>query len=186
MSEAAAVQNSNLVACKSCSKEVAKSAKKCPHCGQKLKMGLFPKMIIGFVGLIILAAVFSPSSEDKIAALQQASVANISPSGELQAAFSLMSDYTDIQRENLTKDLTGKTVVWELPVYEVDKRREGVYRIQTASSGVVGTFTTVYAQSEEQARYIESLKTDDLIKFKGTIQGTMLRNIDIDPAIIVQ
>ena len=35
-----------LTTCKTCSKEVAKSASKCPHCGAKLKMGVFDKVLI--------------------------------------------------------------------------------------------------------------------------------------------
>jgi len=48
-----------LTTCKICSKEVAKSASTCPHCGAKLKMGVFEKvlLLIGvfFVVSIILA-----------------------------------------------------------------------------------------------------------------------------------
>ena len=43
---------SKLVNCKTCEKEVSKSAKKCPHCGAKLKMGFFMKLIILFFGFI--------------------------------------------------------------------------------------------------------------------------------------
>lgn len=35
-----------LTTCKTCSKEVAKSASKCPHCGAKLKMSVFGKVLI--------------------------------------------------------------------------------------------------------------------------------------------
>lgn len=50
--------------CKACQKEVAKSAKKCPHCGQKLKMGFLTKGIIGFAVLFIIAAVASGGEEE--------------------------------------------------------------------------------------------------------------------------
>jgi len=35
-----------LTICKTCSKEVAKSASTCPHCGAKLKIGTFEKLLI--------------------------------------------------------------------------------------------------------------------------------------------
>jgi len=35
-----------LTICKTCSKEVAKSASTCPHCGAKLKMSVFQKVLI--------------------------------------------------------------------------------------------------------------------------------------------
>ena len=43
--------------CKTCGKDVAKSAKKCPHCGQKLKMGFFMKALIGIAALIVIAII---------------------------------------------------------------------------------------------------------------------------------
>lgn len=57
---------SKLTTCKTCSKEVAKSAKSCPNCGAKLKMGFFKKIGIGFgiiiVFLIILGSIGSKNS----------------------------------------------------------------------------------------------------------------------------
>ena len=46
----------SLKPCKTCEKEVSTSAKVCPHCGQKLKSGLFVK-IIKWTGGIILALI---------------------------------------------------------------------------------------------------------------------------------
>jgi hypothetical protein len=46
-------------ACKTCSKEVAKSAKVCPHCGAKLKMGFFKKAFLGIVGFIVLIVIIA-------------------------------------------------------------------------------------------------------------------------------
>ena len=45
--------------CKTCGKEVAKSAKKCPHCGQKLKMGFMMKAIIGIAALVVISIIAS-------------------------------------------------------------------------------------------------------------------------------
>lgn len=43
--------------CKSCGKEVAKSAKKCPHCGARLGMATWLKVIIVLVVLGVIGAV---------------------------------------------------------------------------------------------------------------------------------
>jgi len=45
-----------LTSCKTCSKEVAQSASKCPHCGAKLKMGAFEKVLI-FIGASFVAII---------------------------------------------------------------------------------------------------------------------------------
>lgn len=55
----------DLTVCKDCSKEVSKSAKVCPHCGKKLKMGLWMKLVIGFVGLILIGAILGGGSDKK-------------------------------------------------------------------------------------------------------------------------
>lgn len=43
-----------LTTCKTCEKEVAKSAKSCPHCGAKLKSGWFAKIVLVFFVFILL------------------------------------------------------------------------------------------------------------------------------------
>lgn len=47
--------------CKACGKEVEPSAKVCPSCGQKLKMGFGKKLLIGIGALIVLAIINSAS-----------------------------------------------------------------------------------------------------------------------------
>lgn len=176
----------NLTPCKSCGKEVAKKAKKCPHCGQKLRMGLFAKSMITLAAIIVLGAILTPNPEDVVATLANKSPSDLSPKAKLNAAFTYNSKYTDIQRENLEKEITGQVVQWRLPVYEVNKSRDGVYRIQTDSKyGDVGTFVTLYTQSEQEVNAVESLTTGKMVSFKGVITGTTMRNINIDPAVLV-
>ena len=53
-----------LTTCKVCGKEVSKSAKKCPHCGHKLKMGFMAKAGIGIAALILISIIASMGGED--------------------------------------------------------------------------------------------------------------------------
>lgn len=184
--------------CPSCGKEVAKSAKVCPHCGKKLKMGWFLKGIIGIIALVVIGVLLSPSEEEKAKELTatldkiaESQAADIPPTGELAATFKLDSKYTDLQREKAEKEITGKIVQWTLPVFEVGKSGEG-YRVQTSGdqaimggTPMVGAFIIVYPRNDNERTYIENLKTGDRIKFKGKITGTTMRNIDIEPAILV-
>lgn len=48
-----------LTSCKTCSKEVAKSASKCPHCGAKLKMGVFEKVLILIGVFFVISFIFA-------------------------------------------------------------------------------------------------------------------------------
>ena len=50
---------------------------------------------------------------------------------------------------------------------------------------MIGAFITIYPRNESEKSYIENLKTDDRLTFKGKITGTTMRNIDIEPAILV-
>lgn len=191
--------SSKLKPCPSCGKEVSKSAKVCPHCGKKLKMGLFPKILIGFGILIVLFIFGSPSEEQRATRIAQAleevsqtTPANIHPTGELAEMFNPLSDHTNIQRENKIEEITGQVVQWTLPVYEV-RKMDNYYRVQTITrSGgfnhepIVGAFINLYPRNDQDAAFIESLKTEDMVTIKGRIKGSRLRNIEIDDAYVIR
>lgn len=180
-------------ACKSCEKEVAKSAEKCPHCGETLKTSTGVKVLTVILMIIGFYIFFVPSSDEvrqlnireELAVLAQSEASQLSPVGELAETFNVMSDNTDIQRDNLAERITGSTVQWNLPVFEVRKLSEGRYRVQTGGDRtLVGTFVNVYTRSPEEVAFVESLKSEDSISFKGKITGVRLRNVQIDPAVL--
>lgn len=186
-----------LTTCKSCGKEVARSAKSCPHCGQKLKMGAFSQLFILFCIFAVIAVIFSPSKEEQarqrvqqvhekekvLAQMSKAKVDDISAT-ELGEIFNFMSKYTDVQRENAEKEVVGKIIQWSLPVYEV-KRNGDYYKIQTSTGEKVGTVITIYPRSEQEKTYIEALKTNDVLTVKGKITEVLMRNVNIKDAILV-
>lgn len=191
--------SSKLKPCPSCGKEVSKSAKVCPHCGKKLKMGLFPKILIGFGILIVLFIFGSPSEEQRATRIAQAleevsqtNPANIQPTGELAEMFNPLSDHTNIQRENKIAEITGQVVQWTLPVYEV-RKMDNYYRVQTIArtggfnhEAIVGAFINLYPRSDQDAAFIEGLKTEDTVTIKGRIKGSRLRHIEIDDAYVIR
>ncbi len=57
---------SKLISCKSCGKEIAKSAKSCPHCGAKQKPGCFRialAVFLIFIGIGLVAGAMSANDE---------------------------------------------------------------------------------------------------------------------------
>ncbi|OQW90672.1 MAG: hypothetical protein BWK78_06465 [Thiotrichaceae bacterium IS1] len=185
-----------LTKCKECGTEISKSATVCPKCGDpiKKKTSLFTWLVMIVVVLIVIGVVSQPSKEEKTAQIAQTleqlaktPVSDISPHGELAEIFLPISKYTDIQREEVEKNITGEVVQWELRVYEISKSSENKYKIQTSiDSDTVGTFVYVFTRSAEEKSFLESLKTGDLVTVKGKIDGVSLRNITINPAILVE
>jgi len=186
-----------LTKCKECGTEVSKSATACPKCGAPLKKktSLFTWLVIIGIVLIVIGFVSQPSKEEKtvqvaqtLEQLAKTPVSNISPHGELAEIFLPMSKYTDVQRENKEKEITGKVVQWKLKVYEVKKLSEDKYKIQTqADSETLGTVVYVQVRNAQEKSFLESLKTDDFVTVRGKIDGVVpfIRHISIDPAILV-
>lgn len=129
---------------------------------------------------------------DPVSTLVNAPSSGLQPTGELAEIFTYGSDHTDLQRQIKLKEVLGKVVEWSLPVYEVKQLGNG-YIIQTSpkfkgdllGTKMVGTFLHITPRSESDKRRIEGLKTGDLVKFKGVIEDTTMRNLDIKPAILV-
>lgn len=110
--------------------------------------------------------------------------------GELAEAFNINSKSTDIQRENLLKEIKGKLIIWEVNIYEIKKNLDSTYTIQT-SGGLnigksdVGTFITLSAADDAQSKFIEGLKTGDVIRVKGILSGeSLLRSLVVKPAML--
>lgn len=125
------------------------------------------------------------NSTDRFADLAAATPAQLLPTGELASMFNLMSDNTDLQRENKFKQIKGKVVEWTLPVYEVQKNGD-VYEVQTVADETVGAFIYITARNAQDKTIIEALKTGSQISFKGIIRDVSMRSLEIKPAILFQ
>lgn len=145
-----------------------------------------------FIALILTYAQNTISSKpDPIAELVDGQPSDLRPEGELSALFALGSKNTDLQRENVLKEIKGQIVQWRLPVYEVSRSGSG-YKIQTKSTvkigpfgeDLLGTFVYISPRNDQERRAIEALKTDDAISFKGRISGSAFRSLEIKPAIL--
>ena len=184
---------SDLKKCPSCEKEVAKSAKVCPHCGKKLKMGMFLKLIIGIVVIVVVVIVAQPSSEDaqktlnnKLDEITNATPANLDTK-DLSEMFSIMGKSTKLQKENKEEEIKGKIVEWTVKVFNVTKRDGGNYRIQSSSTdNMPGTFVNLYPRDDKQKSIIEGSTGGDMLKIKGIITDTTMGSIDISPAVLLK
>jgi hypothetical protein len=75
--------------CPECDKPVSSSAKTCPQCGHKLRMGLFGKLIIGavlaFCGVMLIGLLI-PENVAKANAARRACENEMVPSGQATLA----------------------------------------------------------------------------------------------------
>lgn len=113
---------------------------------EKIVNGTF-SILKGLVSIIIIALIFyyvsgsNPisffkSSKSKTYTLEDlisAPVVNIDPE-KLTPIFEYFSDYTDLQREKIEKDLKGKVVIWNLEVYDVQSTKNpNIFEVQTSN-----------------------------------------------------
>jgi hypothetical protein len=115
--------------CKTCGKEVAKSAKKCPHCGQKLKMGFFMKALIGIAALIVIGIIASSGGGD-----DSTKTASSTPSSSTPAKKEAAKPLTN---EGVSSDVTIKVVGIEskpeVGNEYTKKKAQGVFKIVEVS-----------------------------------------------------
>lgn len=130
------------------------------------------------------------SDEKALEGLKTAPISKLAPTGDLAEIFEFGGDTTDLQRENKMKAIKGSVVLWQLPVYEV-KRDGDDFRVQTQNPNAFGndeamvpTIITLTSLSAADTQTIESLKTGDIISFKGVINDVSLRHLLIKPAYL--
>lgn len=175
---------SKLIKCKSCGNEIAKSAKSCPSCGAKQKWSMTKRLMFAvplfLFGIYLLSDNANEATKPSpFEGLETAQPSDISPHGELANIFNLMSEHTDIQRDNKLEEIKGRVVEWELRVYEISKNGD-IYRITCAGTErTVGVMAEVKSTDYAQQKYIEGLRTGDLVKIKGRVTGLFMRQIKL-------
>ena len=123
-----------------------------------------------------------------VASIQNATVLPIS-FDQLSSVFLLGSDNTDLQRDAVEKEIIGKVVQWDIPIYEISLQDDGVYAVTTESNygGKSHLTASVFitARNSKDREYLASLKSGDVISFKGTLSAINLRlQVTVSPAIL--
>lgn len=142
---------------------------------------IFFSFILLFVYLNIASDVYCMSIDQLI----NAPVSDINPNGKIKDIFTFGSDYTDLQREDMLDELKGKVVIWTIPIYEISRIKEGVYRIVATGNNGLNVIVLLTAKTKDEQRLIHSLKTGNRLQIKGMLTGeTTMRALEINPAII--
>jgi hypothetical protein len=127
---------------------------------------------------------------DPLTQLDQSPASDLRPDGELAEILAIGSTYTNVQRENNLLQVRGKTVQWNLPVYDV-KRHGAGYRVQTIGEQIAilesrkliaGAMVYITPRTDAERLELEAFRTGDIISFKGVIHDITLRTVEISPA----
>ena len=130
--------------------------------------------------------------EESVALIDQVEPSEIALE-TIAETFALGSRSTDVQRENLTADLVGHRVEWDIPVYEVSYS-EGRYEVtsqpipiqNTEATPLIRVMAFVIPKSDADDALLQSVKTDDVIRVRGIVQEIRLRTIvALVPAVAI-
>ncbi|HUY26166.1 MAG TPA: hypothetical protein VMV27_01995 [Candidatus Binataceae bacterium] len=103
-----------LISCKVCSKEVASSAGKCPHCGAPISGGggKFRRVVLGMIGLVVLLGFIGAllGNHDQSSTDSRGASASAPPTPELSInAIRLVEDY-EANEVAADQKYKGKTI----------------------------------------------------------------------------
>ncbi len=121
--------------CKTCGNQVAKSAKRCPHCGEKLKMGIFMKGLIGLGILILLGIVASLGGGEDSA--EPATTTTTSTNDNEEKNKEEINEEQPLSNEGISSDVTikvlGVETLSEVGGEFTKETAQGVFKVVTIS-----------------------------------------------------
>ena len=147
------------------------------------------RTVVGSAALLVVALLACNKSKaqtaKEVAELKAATPVEVDPA-TLHKMFRFDSDYTDLQRDEMEKQIKGRVIEWKgMSVYEVSKSGS-CYRIQTESGASSFPGSTIKACPPEGItdQLAASLQTGSMINVKAKIDGVLLRSIELEPAIV--
>lgn len=107
-------------------------------------------------------------------------------------AYALGSEYTDLQRDMIYKELVGNVIEWDIIVYEI-KLEDGVYKVTSQpipiklehSIALLRVLAFVAPQSKATYDILHNVKTNSQIRVRGKVQDVFIRTaLILNPALI--
>ncbi len=131
------------------------------------------------------------SLKEQLAEIASAQVNPVTPE-QVSEVFALGSDFTDLQRDLLSKELIGSVVEWNIQVYEIGYA-DGVYKVTSQPISIKSRQAVnmlratifIHPQNEQDHELLRKAKTNDMIKIRGRVQDIVLRTVVvIEPALL--
>jgi hypothetical protein len=168
-----------LVPCKVCGMQVSNKAKVCPHCGKKLKMSLWLKIVIGF---FVLAAINvartnmsggSTSSGSSYSEMNNNVVVDERSPEEIKNEFILTCkgyDYREISRN--PDNYLSEPCKFKGKVIQVQESGLNVTLRINVTEGSYGSWDdTIYVDYKRLDSAESRILDDDIIMIYGTLNG---------------
>ena len=167
--------------CKNCQKPVIPADKNCPYCGSPVRNGVFPKLIIGVLLLILISALAIPiksKSEKERKKILNATAATVD-------MVDWAKNYNDRELLNKVGELKGKIVELQLQVFVATYLSDYFGIVTVPSDGMPGTYLMLYPKNEAETNFLKSIKPGQTIKIRGKVKGTYLKRIKIESAFLI-
>lgn len=157
--------------------------------------------VLGALGLFALLVACEPVNDpsagmsvaDAVALIDKAPHSDIKLA-DLAEAFALGTKSTEVQREQLERELVGHSVEWDIPVYDVGFT-EGRFEVSsqaipTANRSeavpLLRVMVWVLPQNDADQALLMKVKTDDTIRIRGILQEIRARTVvAVVPAVVV-
>lgn len=171
------MSESKLNVCKVCGKEIASSAKSCPHCGAKNKKPFYKKWWVWVIAGIIVAGMSSQDSENVQTPTVSETVESNTPAQQETVieytAYNVSEMVTDLQENAMRAEQKYNKqyveITGELNVTDSD----GKY-ISLIPAGEMFSFSGVqcYIKNAEQRKKVAELNIGDIVTLRGKIKST--------------
>lgn len=181
--------NNQMIICKYCGAEIAKSAKTCPNCGAKNKKPIYKRVWFIILVLIVVFGIIGaaigggddtstsedPASSDQIAAEEGGGASGDAESGEAKAA---SVEYEDVTADQMMADLESNAAVakdtYEGKYFAVSGKlgnidSDGAYFDVMPDDEFAFIGVTCNIQSDDQLDQIKGMSKDDSITVKGKV-----------------
>lgn len=100
-------------------------------------------------------------------------------------SFESAGDISDVQRNAITHEITGKMVEWELTLFNTSEDPEGRFVLMSAGPNEAEVFCKIGETTADEAVALKALQPGDRFTCKGPISGAFIRNIVIEPAVFL-
>ena len=161
-----------MVTCKSCGKEIAKSAKACPECGAKNKKPIFKKWWFWVLVVIVIAIIGSSGGNDSSENSSQGT--DTTQSEEIiyeSVDLGIMIDELNDNALKAEKTYNNKRIEFEGKISNFDS--DGSYISVKPQNADAWNFYTAmcYIKNDEQLNFLLEKNVGDIVTIKGKVKS---------------